>query len=120
MAERLAGASVDNRNKHAPAVAPVVDEGEVGGPALVGILGDGAGDFDAWAVSGPAFGKCPALELHGAVNFLDVDEVPCSRRRRLRRAWAGPHSRWALVNRTVGSPFLLPVQLSRWMLQDGP
>jgi len=73
VAEHLAGAAVDEGNKDAPAVAPAVDEGEVGRPALVGLFGDGAGDLDAWAVSGAALGKRPALELHDAVDFLDVN-----------------------------------------------
>jgi hypothetical protein len=73
VAEHLAGAAVDDRNKHAPTVTPAVDEGEVGRPALVGLFGDGAGDLDAWAVSGAALGKCPTLELHDAVDFLDVN-----------------------------------------------
>ena len=73
MAENFAGTAIDDGDKDAPPVTAAVDEGEVGGPALVGVFCNGTGDFDARAVAGTALGKGPALEFHDAVDFLDVD-----------------------------------------------
>ncbi len=73
MAKDLAGAAFNHWNKNTPTIAPAVDEGQIGGPALVGLLGDGAGDFDAWALATTALGKSPAFEFHEAVDLLAVD-----------------------------------------------
>ncbi len=75
MTEDFTGATVDDRCKNAPAIAPAMNEGKVGGPALVGFFRDGAGDFYSWPVAGPALGQRPAFEFHDAVDFLDVDLV---------------------------------------------
>ena len=64
MAEGLTGAAVNDGNKNTPTIAPAVDEGQIGGPALVGLLGDGAGDFDTRSLATTAFGKSPAFEFH--------------------------------------------------------
>src|SRR5690606_29151884 len=60
-------------NEDAPAVISAVDEGEVGGPALIGLWGNGTRGFDAWATAGAPFGECPAFAFHDAVDFLDID-----------------------------------------------
>lgn len=72
MAENLTRAAVDDGDEYAPAVFAAVEQGEVGGPALVGGGGDGAGDFDPWAVASTAFGKGPAFEFHDAVDLFEV------------------------------------------------
>jgi hypothetical protein len=73
MAEYLAGAAVNDGHKNTPTIAPAVDEGQIGGPTLVGTFGDGAGYFDAWALARTTLGKSPALKFHEAVDLLAVD-----------------------------------------------
>lgn len=73
MAEYLAGAAVNDGHKDTPTIAPAVDEGQIGGPTLVGTFGDGAGYFDAWALARTTLGKSPAFEFHEAVDLLAVD-----------------------------------------------
>ena len=73
MAEDLTGAAGNDGHKDTPTIAPAVDEGQIGGPALVGLLGDGAGDFDAGSLARTTLGKSPAFEFHEAVDFLAVD-----------------------------------------------
>lgn len=73
VADDLAGAAVDDRHEDTPAVPAAVDEGKVGGPSLIGTIGDGAGDPDPRACSRLSLRKGPALELHDAVDLLAVD-----------------------------------------------
>ena len=42
VAEDLAGAAVDDGHEDAPAIAAAMNQSEVGGPALIRMVGDGA------------------------------------------------------------------------------
>src|SRR6476620_4713600 len=73
MTEDLPGAAVDDGHEDAPAVLSTVDEGKVGGPPLVGMIGDGEGDPDPRSGSCLSLWKGPAFELHDAMDLLAVD-----------------------------------------------
>ena len=73
MPEDLTGAAVDDGHEDAPAVLSAVDESKVGGPSLIGMIGDGAGDTDPRSGSSLSLWKGPASELHDAVDLLAVD-----------------------------------------------
>ena len=73
MTEDLTGAAVDDGHEDAPAVLSAVNEGKVGGPPLIGMIGDGAGDLDPRTSSCLSLWKGPAFELHDAMDLLAVD-----------------------------------------------
>jgi len=73
VAKDFSRAAVNDRNEYAPAIPSAVDQGKVSGPALIGIVGNGARGFDSRAVSRAALGKCPAFVLHDAVHLFAVD-----------------------------------------------
>ena len=73
MTKDLPGAAVDDRHEDAPAVLSTVDEGKVGGPSLIGMIGDGAGDADPRSGSSLSLWKRPAIELHDAMDLLAID-----------------------------------------------
>ena len=73
MAEHLTGAAINDGHKYTPTIAPAVDEGQIGGPTLVGTFGNGAGYFNAGSLTRTTLGKSPAFEFHEAVDLLAFD-----------------------------------------------
>lgn len=86
MAKDLPSATVDDRNEYAPTIPSTVDQGKIGGPALIWIGGNRGGGFDARAMSRTALGQRPTFPLHDAVHLFAVDldaldeaqTTPCS------------------------------------------
>ena len=73
MPGRNGAKSIDDGHEDAPSIAAAVDQSEVGSPALVGMVGDGAGVFHPRTASNDSLWKGPSFELHEAMDLLAVD-----------------------------------------------
>ena len=73
VAKNLSCAAINDRNEDAPAVLAAMNESEVGSPALIRMVGDGARDLNPRPTSNDPLGKSPSFEFHEAVDFLAVD-----------------------------------------------
>ena len=50
-----------------------MEGGQIGGPTLIGLFGDGGGCFDAGVSAGTSLGQGPASDFHDTVDFFAVD-----------------------------------------------
>ena len=73
-AEHFTRATVDDRHEGAPTVVPAVHRSIVGGPALVGCLGDGFEMLNARPKAGATLSASPTVQLHDAVDLFPIDD----------------------------------------------